>query len=55
MAGEGFLKVLFFVFFFKIYLLLRDTERGREAGRGRSRPPAGSPMRDSTLDLGITA
>ena len=36
------------VFFFKdfIYLFMRDTERGRDIGRGRSRLPAGSPMRD---------
>ena len=32
-----------------IYLFMRDTERerGRDAGRGRSRLPAGSPMWDS--------
>ena len=26
---------------------MRDTERGRDIGRGRSRLPAGSPMQDS--------
>ena len=26
---------------------MRDTERGRDTGRGRSRLPAGSPMQDS--------
>ena len=37
-------------FFFKkdfVYLFMRDKERGRETGRGRSRLPVGSPMRDS--------
>ena len=29
------------------YLFMRDTERGRDTGRGRSRLPAGSLMRDS--------
>ena len=31
-----------------IYLFMRDTERerGRDTDRGRSRLPAGSPMRD---------
>ena len=35
------------LFFFKdfIYLLMRDTERGRDTGRGRSRLHAGSPTR----------
>ena len=38
-----------FVVVFKdfIYLFMRDTERGRDTGRGRSRLHAGSPMRDS--------
>ena len=31
---------------FLIYLFMRDTERGRDIGRGRSRPPARSPMWD---------
>ena len=35
-------------FFFKIYLFIqRELERGRDTGRGRSRPHTGSPMRDS--------
>ena len=29
------------------HLFMRDTERGRDGGRGRSRLPAGSPKRDS--------
>ena len=29
-----------------IYLFMRDTERGRSTGRGRSRPPAVSLMWD---------
>ena len=35
--------------FFKnfMYLFMRDTERGRDTGRGRSRPHAGSPTWDS--------
>ena len=35
-----------FIFFFKdfIYLFMRDTDRGIETGRGRSRLPKGSPM-----------
>ena len=30
-----------------IYLSPRDAERGRDAGRGRGRLPAGTPTRDS--------
>ena len=30
-----------------MYLFMRDTERGRDPGRERSRLPAGSPMQDS--------
>ena len=30
-----------------IYLFIRDTERGRDTGRGRSRLPAGCLMQDS--------
>ena len=35
-------------FFFKdfIYSVVRDTEKGRDTGRGRSRLPDGSLMRD---------
>ena len=35
-------------FFFKdlIYLFMRDTEKGRDTGRGRSRLPAGTPKWD---------
>ena len=38
-------------FFFKdfIYLFMRDTERARDTGRGRSKPHAGSPVWDSIL------
>ena len=43
-----FLEFLFFKDF--IYLFMRDTEKGRDIGRGRSRLPAGSPMWD--LDPG---
>ena len=42
--------ILFLFFFFKrSYLFIHDRcrERGRDTGRGRSRLPAGSPMRDS--------
>ena len=37
--------------FFKdfIYLFMRDTEKGRGTGRGRSRLPVGIPMWDSIL------
>ena len=37
-----------FFFFLRFYLFSheRHTERGRDIGRGRSRLPAGSPMRD---------
>ena len=38
-------------FFLKIYLFMRDTERGKDTGRGRSRLHAGSPMRDLILSL----
>ena len=41
----------FFLFKDFIYLLLRDRERGRDTGRGRSRLHAGSPMWDSILGL----
>ena len=34
-------------FFFKIYSFMRDTERGREMVRGKSRLHAGSLMWDS--------
>ena len=34
-----------------IYLFIRDRERGRDTGRGRSRLPAGSPMPDSIPGL----
>ena len=34
-----------------IYLCMRDTERGRDTGRGRSRLHAGSPMWDSIPGL----
>ena len=42
-------------FFFKkdfcIYLFMRDRERGRDIGRGRSRLPTRSQMWDSILGL----
>ena len=40
-----------YIYIFKdfIYLFMRDTERGRNIGRGRSRLPVGSPMWDSLL------
>ena len=34
-----------------MYLFMRDTERGRDSGRGRSKPLTGSSMRDSIQDL----
>ena len=34
-----------------IYLFMRDTERGRDIGRGRSRLPARSPMWDLISEL----
>ena len=37
-------QILFFLGF--IYLVMRDRERGRDIGRGRSRLPAGSLMLD---------
>ena len=41
------------LFFLRFYLFMRDThtERGRDIGRGRSRLPTGSPMRDSIPGL----
>ena len=41
--------ILRFVFLNFIYLSMRDTERGRDTGRGRSRPHPGSLMRYSIL------
>ena len=37
------------LFFIKdlMYLFMKDTERGRDTGRGRNRLHAGSPMGDS--------
>ena len=40
---------LFFLRFF--YLFMRDTEKGRDKGRGGSRLHAGSPTWDSILGL----
>ena len=41
------LQILVFIFFkIFIYPFIRDTERGRNTGRGRSRLYAGSPMQD---------
>ena len=37
---------------FKIYLFMRHKKRGRDIDRGRSKLLTGSPMQDSTLDLG---
>ena len=34
----------FYFYFFFSYLFMRDPERGRDTGRGRSRLPEGSPM-----------
>ena len=51
-AKEGILEVMkdfFFKYF--IYLFMRDTERGKDTGRGRSRLLVGSPMRDSIPGL----
>ena len=41
-------SVFLFFFFFRFYLFIheRDTERGRDTGRGKSRLCARSPMRD---------
>ena len=42
-------------FFLRLYLFMRDTERGRDIGRGRiSRFPAGGLMGDSIPGLRIT-
>ena len=43
--NEGCFVFAFFKKYF-IYLFMRDTERGRDTGRGRSRLHAGSPMWD---------
>ena len=45
--SSDFIYFLFFKDF--IYLFMRDTERGRDTGRGRSRLHAGSPTGDSIL------
>ena len=39
---------MFYFFFLRFYVFIheRQTERGRDTGRGRSRVHAGSPMRD---------
>ena len=43
----------FFCFLKKrFYLFMRDTDRGRDPGRGRSRLHAGSPARDSIPEPG---
>ena len=43
---------------FKIYLFMRDTERGRDTGRdtgrGRSRLLRGAPCRTQSRDPGVT-
>ena len=55
----GHLPPLLFYFFFHycfkyfIYLFMRDTRRGRDLGRERSRLPARSRMQDSIPDPGI--
>ena len=43
--------LFFFFFFLRFYLFMRDTERGRDTGRGRSRLHAGSLMWDSIPGL----
>ena len=48
------LVLFYFIFlsiYLSIYLFIRHRMRGRDTGRGRSRLPAGSPMRDSILGL----
>ena len=44
-------KAFFFLKKDFIYLFMRDTQRGRDTGRGRSRLHAGSPTRDSIPGL----
>ena len=47
------LKPVYFLFLKDfIYLFMRDAERGRNTGKGKSRFPAGSPMWDSIPDPG---
>ena len=43
--------IIDFFFFFKILFIHRDTERGRDASRGRSRLHAGKLMWDSIPGL----
>ena len=38
---------IFFFFLNILFFFMRDTERGRDISRGRSRLPVGSPMWDS--------
>ena len=47
LVSLGIFLISFFFFYDFIYLSMRDTERGRDTGRGRSRLPSGSPMQDS--------
>ena len=45
-GGIILLIILFFFFSLRFYLFMRDTERGRDTGRGRNRLPEGSLMQD---------
>ena len=42
-----FIKTFYFLKRFYLFIHERHRERGRDTGRGRSRLPVGSPMRDS--------
>ena len=57
LARKGINVDIFFLFYFKIFFLnvfMRDTERGRDISRGRSRFPAGSQCGTPFQDLRIS-
>ena len=49
LMGEGGVPIVSKIFLDFIYLFMRDTEKGRDIGRGRNRLLIGSLMRDLIL------